>query len=1114
VSEGGSGRWAAGILGVLVVSRDGVQVDLAGIRRRALVCRLAVAGGRPVPAGQLAEDLWEGRPGPATPATLQSHISHLRRLLGPQQLVYRDGGYVLEFGADGVDAVVFDRETTAGLRQLAAGDPAGAAGLLHAALGRWRGAALGDVAGQLWAAGEITRLEELRLQATEALLDARLALGEHDAVVTAAEAAVAQQPLRERLWSQLMLALYRSGRQADALQAYQRLRQHLSDELGLEPGPDIAALHGAVLREDPGLDAPAQAAVLAQAGAPARAVPVPWELPADVEGFTSREVELAELDLLLPGGSPQPDEARGPVVISAVSGTAGVGKTALAVRWAHRVAASFPDGQLYVNLRGYDPGQPVTATDALAGFLRALGVAGADIPLEEAERAARYRSLLAGRRLLVVLDNAATAEQVRPLLPGSGSVMVVVTSRDALTGLVARDGARRLDLDVLPPADAAGLLCTLIGVQAEADLAAAAALAGQCARLPLALRVAAELVAARPDTPLAAMVAELADEGDRLELLDAGGDPRASVASVFSWSCRHLPPDAARMFRLLGLHPGADWDRYAAAALAGTSLARAGQQLGVLARAHLIQPGAGRYGMHDLLRAYAARLAASHDNDETRRAALTGLFDYYLAACAAAMDTISPADRHRRPDPPATAAPLPQLGDLTTARAWLDAELATLTAVAAYTAGYGWPGHTTRLAAALASYLDGGYNTEAFTIHGHALTGARDSDDPKAQARTLVNLGRLHGKLGRYQQAADYIRQAVTLARDAGDRRGQAEALKYLGIAYDKQGRYHQAVDCNRQALALYREVDDQWGELWVLQAMGVQDARQGRYQQAASHFQQALTLSRQADDRDGEGYALGNLGETCYRQGQYQQAGASLRQALTVARENGDRYAQAEWLTRLGEVSCRQGRHDQAAGYYQQALALHRELGDRDGEADALNGAGETHLATGQVGQAHACHTTALTLAHQTGNRREQARALARLGEVSHSQGLYDQAAGYYQQALALHRELGDPSGEADALNGAGETHLATGQVGQAHACHTTALTLTRQTGDRYQQARAHHGLADAAHVAGDLSQARKHRQHARDLYTSLGIPRSTRMPADQPASGQGHMNDPGGPW
>jgi transcriptional regulator with XRE-family HTH domain len=526
--------------------------------------------------------------------------------------------------------------------------------------------------------------------------------------------------------------------------AHQDTARLLADALGLA-GPAhglfVAAARG---RADPAevlaarRDAVAALAAVTTVSAPSAAVPVPRELPADVGAFTGRELELTELDLLLPSTAEQA-EAMGPVVISAVSGTAGVGKTALAVRWAHRMAEAFPDGQLYVNLRGYDPDQPVTPGEALAGFLQALGVPSADIPLAEADRAARYRSIVAGRRLLVVLDNAATVEQVRPLLPGSGPVMVLVTSRDSLAGLVARDGARRVNLGLLPLPEATALLTTLIGARAETDHAAAARLADLCARLPLALRVAAELAAAQPDTPLADLVAELAGQDDRLVLLDGGGDPRTAVASVFSWSYRHLPAEAARMFRLLGLHPAQDWDQYAAAALTATgNLAQAGQLLGVLARAHLIQPaGAGRYGMHDLLRGYAASLATSHDSDTARQAALTGLFDYYVTASAAAIACLEPSDLYRHPAPPPVSSPVPEFGDRAAALGWLDAELGTLVSVAAHTASHGWPAHTTRLADTLSSYLGFGHHTEGLTINLHAVKAARESGDRAAQSKEL-----------------------------------------------------------------------------------------------------------------------------------------------------------------------------------------------------------------------------------------------------------------------------------------------------------------------------------------------------------------------------------------
>ena len=882
----------------------------------------------------------------------------------------------------------------------------------------------------------------------------------------------------------------------------------MADALGLAGparGAFVAAARGRASAADvlaARADAPAALAAVALGNSPDPApVPVPRELPADVGAFTGREVELAELDLLLPD-APDAEGAAGPVVISAVSGTAGVGKTALAVRWAHRVAAAFPDGQLYVNLRGYDPDQPVAAAEALAGFLRALGVASSDIPLGEAERAARYRSLVAGRRLLVVLDNAATVEQVRPLLPGSPSAMVVVTSRDSLAGLVARDGARRLDLDLLPAADAVTLLSSLIGRRAEADPAATAELAGLCARLPLALRVAAELAASRPDTPLAELAAELAQEGERLALLDAGGDPRGAVASVFSWSYGHLPTDAARMFRLLGLHPGPDFDRYAAAALGGTGVAEAGRLLNALARAHLIAPaGPGRYGLHDLLRAYAVSLAAAHDTDESRQAALTGLFDYYLAACAAAMDLLAPAERRHRPDQPPAGAAVPQLADRAAARAWLDAELATLTAVAAYTASNGWPGHTTRLAATIRRYLDA-HATAGLTIYGQALNAARDGDDRTAEARALASLGSFHYVQCRYQQAIDYQQQALALARDIGDRFIQARALGSLGMAYATQGRYQRVTDPLQQALALHRELGDQRDEAITLNNLGETYLRRGHYLQAAEIQQQSLALFRGLGDPGAEATVLANLGEIYYLQGRYAEAVDHQRRALAISREIGHRRIEAWALTGLGLVHCRQGHGDQAAEYHQQALTWFREMGERDGEAEALNGAGETLLATGRPEQAHTCHTTALTLTRQTGNRREHARALTKLAAVLRQQGDLDQAGRHDQQALAAYREIGDPGGEAEAFNGAGETLLAAGRPAQARDRHAAALTLSRRTGDRYQQARAYHGLAEACHSAGQADEARQYRQHALDICADLGVPEAASVPTSSPAA------------
>jgi tetratricopeptide (TPR) repeat protein len=738
---------------------------------------------------------------------------------------------------------------------------------------------------------------------------------------------------------------------------------------------------------------------------------VPRQLPQAVRGFVGRERELKTLTEILRGPGADGD----PGVTSVIAGTAGVGKTALALRWAHQAADGFPDGQLFVNLRGYDHDRPMPAADALAGSLRALGVPGRDIPPGTDERAALYRSLLAGRRMLVVLDNAGSAEQVRPLLAAAPGCMTVVTSRDALAGLVARDGAARLDVGLLPMADAIGLLRALVGVRAAADPGATTALAGQCSRLPLALRVAAELVAARPAMPLADLVSELADEQRRLDLLDAGGDPRTGVGAVFSWSYRLLDPGVARAFRLLGLHPGPDFDPYAVAALTGTTLEQAGHVLDRLARAHLIEPaGPGRESVHDLLRGYTRRLTAAEDGEDERQAALTRLFDYYLHTAATAMDALFPAEQHRRPRIPAPASPAPPVIKPARARAWLDAERAAMAAVVAHMAAYGWPGHAIRLAATLFRYLEvGGHYPEIRTIHGHARRAAQDTGDRGAEAGALHCLTAVDLHQGRYQQAVDQMRQALGLCREAGDQTGEARALANLGIAVLQQGRYRPAAASLRQALALYRQIGDLFGEARALNNLGLIELRRGRYELAARRLERALELHRQVGDRANETNCLANLGLVHLRRGQYQQAADHLGQALVLSREIGKPVSEAYSLANLGVVDLRQGRYRQAASRLRQALTLSRELGEPSSEAEALNGFGEVLLATGRPDSARTQHATALGLATQIGEIYEQARAHDGLAASYYATDDARRALCHWEEALTLYTRLGCP--EAD---------------------------------------------------------------------------------------------------
>jgi tetratricopeptide (TPR) repeat protein/DNA-binding SARP family transcriptional activator len=1003
-----------GVLGPLLV-RDGESViSIPAGQQRALLAALLLRAGTVVPADALAEVMWNGAPPAGAETTLRSHVMRLRRVLGPAagaRVVTRHPGYLVEASDGEVDLSRFRGLYREGGAAVRAGDWARAWDVLTEGLGLWRGEPLADIPSELLRRDHVPELEELRLQAAEWRVDAGLALGRHGELVTELRSLVGRFPLRERFAGQLMLALVRCGRQAEALEAYQRTRAVLVGELGAEPGAELRDLHQQILAGDPALAVPAAATLAGDRPAPV----VPRELPAPVAHFAGRSDELDALTRLLDRSGEHHPEA---IVISAIGGTAGVGKTALAVQWAHYVAGRFPDGQLYVNLRGYDPDHPMPAADALAGFLRALGVPGPDIPAEGAERATRYRSLLADRRMLIVLDNARSEEQVRPLLPGSPACAVVVTSRDALAGLVARDGAERLELDLLPLPDAVGLLRELIGERVENDPAAAEMLAGRCGRLPLALRVAAELAVARPAVTLANLAGELADQqGRRLDLLDSGGDPRTGVRAVFSWSHQHLDDDTARAFRLLSLHPGPDFEAYAAAALTGTGPEHAGRVLDALIRAHLIQmTGPGRYGMHDLLRAYARELAVGHEGENGQQLALTRLFDHYLHTAAVAMDTFYPAERQRRPRVAPPATPAPPVTDPALAQAWLDAERAALVAVTAHAASRGWPGHATRLAATLFRYLDAGsHYPEAIIIHGHARAAARSAGDLAAEATALNALGGVHRRQGDYQQAAARLEQALALFGQTGDRLGQARTMSNLGNVYYRQGRYQQAAELSRQSVRVFRGIGDRFGEELALEGLGIVRRQQGRYRQAISHHRRALALARELGDPDGQALSLGNLGTAYLRQGRYQEADDSLQQALILFRQVGLRTGEATALIDLGALCL--GRRDlpQAVRHLQQALALLRETRQRDVEADALSGLGDVLLAAGQPRRARARHTAALDLASRIGDKYQQARAHDGLGHACQATGNAGEARRHWEQALALYTELGIP--EADQV-------------------------------------------------------------------------------------------------
>jgi tetratricopeptide (TPR) repeat protein len=651
----------------------------------------------------------------------------------------------------------------------------------------------------------------------------------------------------------------------------------------------------------------------------------PAQLPGDVPGFAGRAAQLAHLDTVLAAAAAQAPTA---VVITAVSGTAGVGKTALAVRWAHRVADRFPDGQLYVNLRGFDPGgQVMSPATAVRGFLDALGVPADRIPADPDAQTALYRSLLVGKRMLVVLDNARDADHARPLLPGTPTTLAVVTSRNQLTGLVAADGAHPLTLDLLTDDEAHELLARRIHrARIAAEPEAVKEIIAACARLPLALALVAARAATHPTFDLAALAAELAGAGGRTGRLDAG-DVLTQVRAVFSWSYTTLTPPTARLFRLLGLHPGPDTSAAAAASLIAAPLADTRQLLAELTRAGLLtEHTPGRYSSHDLLRAYAADLTQAVDPDGERRAATTRLLDHY-AHTAHTVDRLSNPARDPIQLPfasPATGAAPEQPADLRAALGWLTAEYPILLAAQRLAAAAGFDTHTWQLSWALDTFL---------------------------------------GRRGHWHDLAGAWQTALAAADRLGNLAATAYAHRGLALVSTQLGDFGDANTHLRRALNLFTEASDVVGQAHTHLDLGRLWARQDRTDRALDHAQQALTLHRATGHRRGQAVALNAVGWCYALVGDHTRSLTYCRRALTLSQTTGDRYGEAATWDSLGYAHHHLGQHTEAADCYQHSLALRRHLGDRYNEATTLTHLGDTHHAAGQPDAARTPWTDALTI-------------------------------------------------------------------------------------------------------------------------------------------------------
>jgi tetratricopeptide (TPR) repeat protein len=655
---------------------------------------------------------------------------------------------------------------------------------------------------------------------------------------------------------------------------------------------------------------------------------MPAQLPASGHVFTGRTNELAELDRLLPVTS----AASTGLMVFVISGTAGVGKTALAVQWAHRVRDRFPDGQLYVNLRGYDAGPPISPEQALDGFLRALDVSPDKIPIGVEARAGLYRSQLDGGRVLVVLDNANTAEQVRPLLPGSSGCLVVVTSRSDLSGLTVREGAHRINLEPFPPAEAIELLRHVIGVaRVDAELDVAVKLVWQCAYLPLALRISAERVVSHPHITLADLASELADERGRLNVLVVDEDEATAVRSVFSWSYRALAPEVARIFRLLGLHAGPEISVPVAAVLADTTLARARTLLDALRSVHLLEEtGHDRYRFHDLMRVYAAERAAAEETGDARATAIHRMLTWYLHTADAAVRAFSPPHL-RVPLDPAGATCIPFVFTSSAqALQWCETEFPNLVAATHQAAEHGQHITAWKLPVVLWDFFNiHKHWADWITTHHVGLAAARRINDRDAEGWLLNSLGAAYLELRRFDEALDCFHKALIIRQEVDELNNKGWILYNIGDTYRMLGRLEQAIDYFHQALPFGRQVGERWGESWVLNMLGDTYQRLGRFEEAIDYFRQALTIREETSDRLGKGWTLNMLGVTYRRLGRFEEAVNYFQEALIISREDNLPALEAHSLSCLGDVAQYTGQLGAAQRYWRQALTILEDLGD-----------------------------------------------------------------------------------------------------------------------------------------------------------------------------------------
>ncbi|MCI2422790.1 tetratricopeptide repeat protein [Saccharopolyspora sp. K220] len=906
------------LLGPLEVRVDGTPRPLGSTPVRALLACLLLEPNQVVSMDRLIDTLWDHDPPASARTIIQGYVSRLRKLFaegGPErpEIVTRAPGYLLRVDSDRIDA----HRARALIGRAHGLEPAERSRVLAEALTLWQGPVLSDIASSRLYRMVAPNLDELRLLAVEERVAADLELGRHHQLVLELSILVDRYPLRERLTGQLMLANYRAGHRAEAQARYHALRQRLSNELGLDPGPELRELYERLLRDDPTLRNPQRRIE------PALGIrrPIPAELPPAPAGFVGRHRELGELDRMLAG------RESGSSLLAVVTGTAGVGKSALALTWAHRVEHEFPDGQLYAELRGFDSKrEPLTPGEALTSMLKTLGVAANAIPVELDDRTALYRSLLAKRRVLVLLDNARDSEQVRPLLPGSSESLVLLTSRRRLDGLVVHSGARVLPLETLPTATAIELL-DRAGVpgKSASEPAAAAQLAALCGGLPLALRIAAARLAANPARGVSDLVHELTDERNRLHALDMD-DADTSVRRAFDISYRSLNPVHADTFRLLGLVPGGTFTAHAVAALCDTDPPSAQRRLRALALAHLVTEQApDRFGMHDLLRVYARDLLASPGSADRGAdiEALRRLLKHYLVTADHARRFLRPA-RDDLDFSSGAEVPRPEIADRSQALEWFDAEWPNLVAAirAANAEGMhelAWP-----LVRLQFNYLMVRCPWEDWIrIYTDGLASARAVHDPAGKVLMSAGLGVAYSRSGQLDAALAHYDESYRVAVQTGDPARLAMTQVNMGSVLFRLKRYDEAKAHCQDALRVYRSLGDRYFVAGALNNLAMVEQVNGELAEALAHLREAEALYRDADDLETLAMVLNNCGEVSIELERIADGERFHHEALDVALRCGSAVRQASAYLGLGDAARSRGDREVARTRWETALAI-----------------------------------------------------------------------------------------------------------------------------------------------------------------------------------------------